>query len=171
MTPNPTPTLAQGPVHSWIMSSCEPIRIPSRWRVWHYGLQPPRPKGPSRLRTSIASIRPCSRPSGRGRMQSSAKLSGRHGDISFGFMRSSSRPDGIGEATNAHRRGPPYGYGTGGGGPDLRDPRHPGRPASHSCSKGWLPLSQISFRVCKGPADLRPIGLSHPVGKALLRAL
>ena len=26
-------------------------------------------------------------------------------------------------------------------------------------------------KVCRGPEDMRPIGLSHPMGKALLRAL
>ena len=35
----------------------------------------------------------------------------------------------------------------------------------------WLVMLVKPERVCKGPADLRPIGLSHPVGKAFLRAL
>ena len=35
----------------------------------------------------------------------------------------------------------------------------------------WLVMLVKPGKVCKGPADLRPIGLSHPVGKALLQAL
>ena len=40
-----------------------------------------------------------------------------------------------------------------------------------SFKDAWLIMLPKPGRVCKGPADLRPIGLSHPVGKALLRAL
>ncbi|CAE7403450.1 pol [Symbiodinium sp. CCMP2592] len=35
----------------------------------------------------------------------------------------------------------------------------------------WLVMLTKPGKVCRGPADMRPIGLSHPVGKALLRAL
>ena len=35
----------------------------------------------------------------------------------------------------------------------------------------WLILIPKPGRICKGPGDMRPIGLSHPIGKAILRGL
>ena len=35
----------------------------------------------------------------------------------------------------------------------------------------WLVMLTKPGKVCRGPEDMRPIGLSHPMGKALLRAL
>ena len=35
----------------------------------------------------------------------------------------------------------------------------------------WLTMFPKPGRVCKSPSDLRPIGLSHPLGKSILRVL
>ena len=35
----------------------------------------------------------------------------------------------------------------------------------------WLTMLPKPGRVCKSPSDLRPIGLSHPLGKSILRVL
>ena len=48
---------------------------------------------------------------------------------------------------------------------------HPYIPQSFK--DAWLRLIMLMKpgRLCRGPSDLRPIGLSHPLGKAMLRAL
>ena len=40
-----------------------------------------------------------------------------------------------------------------------------------SFKDAWLIMLMKPGRLCRGPSDLRPIGLSHPLGKAMLRAL
>ena len=47
-----------------------------------------------------------------------------------------------------------------------------GRPyVPQAWKDAWMILLPKPGRQCKGPADMRPIGLSHPIGKAILRAL
>ena len=47
-----------------------------------------------------------------------------------------------------------------------------GRPYIPQAWKdAWLILIPKPGRPCKGPGDMRPIGLSHPLGKAILRGL
>ena len=54
----------------------------------------------------------------------------------------------------------------------LQDWWSGGRPYIPQAWKdAWLILIPKPGRLCKGPGDMRPIGLSHPIGKAVLRAL
>ena len=54
----------------------------------------------------------------------------------------------------------------------LQDWWSGGRPYIPQAWKdAWLILIPKPGRPCKGPGDMRPIGLSHPIGKAILRAL
>ena len=47
-----------------------------------------------------------------------------------------------------------------------------GRPyVPQAWKDAWLILIPKPGRPCKGPGDMRPIGLSHPIGKAILRGL
>ena len=75
------------------------------------------------------------------------------------------------EAFGSRPRGPPPSAPLQHPSSPLQAPAPPSPKGDGTSLDAWLIMLSKPGKVCKGPADLRRIGLSHPIGQALLQAL